>query len=133
MAGKRHCKSFCKVSRKRKRVSVWVYANILKKKMTKAELLLWKHLQTYMRKWGVVFETQGVVAGRFVADFVCRDKRLIIELDGSIHRLARVKAKDKYRTSVLTRLGYKVVRFNNSEVLNDYYKVLVVIKKLVGN
>lgn len=131
MAGKRHGRSFCKVSRKRKRVSIHVFAEILKKRMTQAEIILWKKLQHEMVRWGVEFESQGIVAGRYVADFVCREKRLIVELDGSIHRLARVKAKDKYRTMVLMKLGYTVVRFDNREVLNNCMKVLVTIRGLI--
>jgi 5-methyltetrahydrofolate--homocysteine methyltransferase len=127
MAGKRHGRSFCKVSRKRKRVSIHVFAEILKKRMTTAEVILWKKLQYEMIKWGVKFESQGIVAGRYVADFVCREKRLIVELDGSIHRLARVRAKDKYRTMVLMRMGYTVVRFDNREVLNNCMQVVTAI------
>jgi very-short-patch-repair endonuclease len=97
---------------------------MLKEKMTRAELLLWAKLQRVMTQWNVEFECQAVVAGRYVADFICREKRLIIELDGSIHRLARVKAKDKYRTMVLTKMGYRVVRFNNIEVFRRPVKVI---------
>lgn len=116
---------------KRKYVSIWVYAERLRSNMTKAELVLWEQLRRHMTRWKVVFEPQGVVAARYVADFVCRQKWLVIELDGSIHRLARVRAKDKYRTKVLTRLGYRVVRFTNTQVLRNTGLVLEQILQLV--
>ena len=116
---------------KRKFVSIWVYAAQLRSNMTKAELVLWEQLQRHMKKWKVVFEPQGVVAARYIADFICREKWLVVELDGSIHRLARVRAKDKYRTKVLTRLGFRVVRFTNIQVLRNTSSVLEQILQLV--
>jgi very-short-patch-repair endonuclease len=116
---------------KRKRINVHAFAEVLKKRMTKAEIKLWAKLRTAMVRWNVIFEPQGVVGGRFIADFVCRDKRLIIELDGSIHRLSRVRAKDKYRTAVLTKLGYTIVRFSNTLVHSNHDYVLHQIKLLI--
>ena len=126
MAGKRHGKQRRVV---RKRISVWAYAAVLRGRMTPAEVALWGKLQQAMVRWGVVFESQGVVAGRYVADFVCYDKRLIVELDGSIHRLARVRAKDNYRTRVLSKLGYTIIRFQNTSVLSNCDKVLSRIRE----
>jgi len=82
-----------------------------------------------MSTWGEEFESQGVVEGRFIGDFVCRDKRLIIEVDGSIHNLARIKAKDKYRTMVLNNAGYTILRFNNLEVYHNCGLVLIRIRE----
>lgn len=124
MPHKRRSKTFSKRKTKHKRVNIYVYARMLKARMTKAEVLLWVKLQSIASVWGVEFECQGVIAGRFVADFVCRERMLIIELDGSIHRLSRVKAKDKYRTVELIKLGYKVIRFDNTEVFRRVSKVL---------
>lgn len=131
MSGKRHVRTHYKVNRKRKRVSVFVFAEILKKRMTPAEKLLWKHLQIAQKEWGVVFESQSVVAGRFIADFACISKRLLIECDGSVHQNPRVIAKDKYRTMILTRLGYTIVRFDNREVLTNCRKVIQSIRNVV--
>lgn len=129
MPSKRHGKSFRRVKRKTKRVDVYTYSNMLRNRMTNAELKLWVNLQRVSNSWGVVFEAQGVVASRFVADFVCREKRLIVELDGSIHRLARVRAKDKYRSMVLINLGYSILRFDNKDVFFSCDKVLKKIKR----
>ena len=123
--------SFKKSSRKRKRINVFVFAEILRKRMTKSESLLWKKLKKAMIRWGVIFEPQGVVAGRFIADFVCRSSRLIIEVDGSIHAVARVRRKDNYRTAVLTRLGYTIIRFNNTTVNSNVDLVLSKIERVI--
>lgn len=124
MSKKQRSKTFRKTTNRRKRVNIHEYARLLRVKMTPAEILLWSKLRVVMSEWNVEFECQGVVAGRFVADFVCREKRLIIEVDGSIHQLSRVKAKDNYRSMVLTKLGYKIVRFSNIEVFKRITKVI---------
>lgn len=131
MAGKRHTRSHFKVNRKRKRVSVYVYAAILRKKMTKAEVVLWSQLKLAMREWNVSFESQGVVLCRFIGDFVCYDKRLVIEVDGPVHNRASVKRKDAFRESLLKASGYRILRFENKEVLTNCRKVLDVIRTVV--
>lgn len=127
---KRHSKPV-RVTRKKRRVSVDKYAEILRGRMTTAEILLWKKLQVVQKHWNLVFESQGVVASRYVADFVCRSRMLIIELDGSVHALRSVRRKDKYRTMILERLGYRILRFNNIEVFKNCEKVLREIRNLL--
>lgn len=114
--------------RKAKRVNVYEFANQLRHNMTLAEKLLWTELQ---RKWKQQFQTQVVVGGRFIADFVCFRKRLIIEVDGSIHRLTSVRRKDKYRTKVLSKLGYTIIRFTNNQVTYTMSKVIRTIEELL--
>lgn len=115
--------------RKAKRVNVYEFANQLRRNMTLAEKLLWAELQQYSTKWKLKFQTQIVVGGRFIADFVCFNKRLIVEVDGSIHRLTSVKRKDRYRTKVLNRLGYIVIRFTNIQVTRTMNKVIRTIEE----
>ncbi len=112
--------------RKAKRVNVYEFANQLRRNMTLAESVLWQVLQQHFYKQ---FQTQVVVGGRFIADFVCWRTRLIAEVDGSIHRLTSVRCKDKYRTKVLTRLGYTVIRFTNTQVIHSIDKVVRTIEK----
>ena len=118
-------------AKKPRRVSIRVYADQLKKNMTKSEILLWSKLKYYMRVWDVKFETQAIVAGRFIADFMCRQERLIVEVNGSIHDLRRVKRKDAYRAKVLRGLGYRILVFTNAEVYEDLDKVLRTIHNSV--
>jgi very-short-patch-repair endonuclease len=115
--------------RKAKRVNVYEFANQLRRNMTLAEKLLWIELQQYSTKWKLKFQTQIVVGGRFIADFVCFSKRLIVEVDGSIHRLTSVRRKDKYRTKVLNKLGYRIIRFTNIQVIHSITKVIRTIEE----
>lgn len=129
MAKKRHGKQFTKA--KPKRIGIVAYAKKLKNRMTKAEVLLWYHLQRAMLRWGLVFESQGIVGARFIADFVCHSRMLIVEIDGSVHLKRGVRAKDRYRTTVLEAQGYTVIRFQNQQVFRDVSKVLAEIRKHV--
>jgi len=86
----------------------------MKHRPTQAEELLWKYLRN--KRTGYKIRRQHII-GKFVADFVCLPKKLIIEVDGKIHE--KQKEQDKHGTEVLNQLGYKVIRFSNEEVLND--------------
>lgn len=67
----------------------------------------------------------------YIVDFCCRNKKLIIELDGDIHSCDDVKECDRQRTETLEKFGYKIVRFNNQEILNDLEAVINKIKSLL--
>jgi very-short-patch-repair endonuclease len=132
MARKKHNMASVRArTKKPRRLPIAAYANQLRSKMTKAEIILWGKLQYAMKKWNVVFIPQGIVCHRFIADFVCYEKRLVVECDGSIHNRRAIKRKDNFRTTVLNKLGYTVVRFTNTEVLNNTYGVLNSIKELL--
>ena len=62
--------------------------------------------------------------GPFIVDFVCRDKRLIVEVDGGQHA---DNAEDIARDALLAREGYRVMRFWNHDVLGNRDGVLTVI------
>lgn len=127
MAKKRHGRQFQKA--KPKRIGIVAYAKKLKNRLTPAEVHLWYHLQKAMLKWGVEFESQAIVGARFIGDFVCYKSQLIVEVDGSIHKLRRVRAKDRYRTVTLEALGYTIIRFENQQVFRDVAKVLAEIER----
>jgi len=59
--------------------------------------------------------------GCYIVDFFCKDLKLIIELDGEIHRFQ--KKKDKKREDELKELGYSIIRFGNEDILNDLVHV----------
>ena len=73
-----------------------------------------------------VFKRQHSI-GRFIADFYCPTKNLIIELDGSQH--LDNKEYDQERTWYFESLGIKVIRFWNNEVNNNLKGVLMKIKE----
>jgi very-short-patch-repair endonuclease len=89
--------------------------------MTDAERALWFALRD-RRFAGHKFRRQWTF-GVYVADFCCIASRLIIEVDGGQHEVA----KDARRTAELNRLGYRVVRFWNDEVLRNLEGVLEAI------
>ena len=80
--------------------------------MTDAEMCLWYRLRSHQVN-GHKFRRQHRI-GPFVVDFVCLEKRLIIEVDGSQHI---DNAEDVKRTCWLEREGYSVIRFWNNDVL----------------
>ena len=59
-----------------------------------------------------------VPIGKYIVDFLCKDKRLIIELDGSGHLEEKQKIHDKIRDEYLKSLGYKILRIYNNELNN---------------
>ena len=91
---------------------------------TEAEKLLWEYLRA--NRLGVKFRRQHPL-GDYIADFVCLEKRLIIELDGKCHE--DNTEHDKLRDNELLKLGYRTVRFTNEELFGDIEHVLSTIKK----
>ena len=65
--------------------------------------------------------------GKYIVDFICLDAKLIIELDGGQH--ANDVAYDERRTAFLRSLGYRVLRFWNSEVIENIDGVLVRVRE----
>ncbi|MCC7247518.1 MAG: endonuclease domain-containing protein [Lysobacter sp.] len=85
----------------------------LRRSQTEAERTLWQHLRD-RRLLGYKFRRQHRI-DRFYPDFVCLQARLIIELDGSQHQDRQ--HYDETRTRRLERLGYRVLRLWNDDVL----------------
>ena len=99
-------------------------AKSLRKSSTDAERLLWRYLKA-KRMNGLKFRRQEPI-GRFIVDFVCYEKKLIIEADGSQHVLE--KGKDEARTQWLNAQGFKVMRFWNNEIMTNIDGVMERIK-----
>jgi very-short-patch-repair endonuclease len=89
--------------------------------MTKAEACLWKYaLRNKMM--GVIFNRQRPILN-YIADFMCKELKLIIEVDGFSHTFEKVIENDKIRQDNLERMGYKIVRFSDKEVLTNIQQV----------
>ncbi len=86
-----------------------------RRNQTPAEEKLWAILRG-KKIGGYKFRRQHII-GNYIADFICLNENLIIEVDGSIHQLPENQANDESRTKDLNILGYKVIRFTNDEVL----------------
>jgi len=93
----------------------------LRQKSTGAEQILWFELRN--NKLGAKFKRQHSIGG-YITDFYCQKYKLIIELDGEVHNTKEVKEYDTVRDKFLTSLGYKVLRFSNSEIESNTEKVL---------
>lgn len=102
-------------------------AKELRKNATDAERLLWRYLRG-KQLLGLKFRRQEQI-GRFVVDFVCFEKALIVEADGSQHGIAIEKMKDANRTAWLISQGFEVLRFWNHEILQNVDGVLEVIQE----
>ncbi|MBI3743591.1 MAG: endonuclease domain-containing protein [Chloroflexi bacterium] len=89
------------------------FARRLRRDQTDAELLLWLHLRD-RRLEGHKFRRQRPI-GPYVADFVCIEAGLILELDGSQH--IQNTGRDAQRDACLISLGYRVLRFRDNDVL----------------
>jgi very-short-patch-repair endonuclease len=83
--------------------------------MTQAETILWRALRGSTLD-GVKFRRQAPI-GRFVADFLCVEHRLIVELDGPPHDDEEQRQHDAVRDRWLREHGYRVLRFPNDIVI----------------
>jgi very-short-patch-repair endonuclease len=94
----------------------------LRRQATDAETKLWFALHD-RRLGGFKFVRQEAI-GSYIVDFVCREKKLIVEVDGGQHA---ENTRDRTRDRVLTADGYHIVRFWNSDVLSNRDGVLSMI------
>ena len=76
---------------------------------------MWSILRAH-RMAGFKFRRQHAV-GTYIADFVCLQKRLVIEVDGDTHGNDKNEALDAKRTEDIEGMGYRVIRFWNHDVL----------------
>jgi very-short-patch-repair endonuclease len=94
----------------------------LRKKSTPAERKLWSKIRD--DQLGVNFRRQHAVSN-FIPDFVCIEKKLIVELDGSQH--LEQEEYDEERTRFLKTEGYRVIRFWNNDVMKNIDSVILAI------
>jgi very-short-patch-repair endonuclease len=95
----------------------------LRKESTPAEAKLWAYIRN--DQLGVNFRRQHAI-GNYIPDFVCAQKKLIIELDGSQH--LEQEEYDEERTKYLESQGYRVIRFWNNQIMNDINGVVKAIQ-----
>ena len=100
-------------------------ARALRRKQTEAERALWTQLRK-MRASGPRFRRQHPL-GHYIVDFVCLEKKLILEIDGGHHNEDAVALHDADRTKWLENEGFRVLRFWNNEVISNLDGVFAVI------
>ncbi len=88
-------------------------ARTLRRNMTEAETRVWHMLRAH-RTNGYKFRRQ-VPIGRYIADFICHEARLVVEIDGGQHD--HYSLRETERSGFLQSQGYRVLRFWNNEVL----------------
>ena len=103
-------------------------AKELRLNQTDSEIILWQSLKN-RRCHGLKFRRQHPIIS-FIADFYCHEKRLVVEVDGSVHDDIETKERDENRTFELERYGLKVIRFSNNEIKNNLTQVLETIYKI---
>ena len=106
------------------------FAQTNKRFPTDAEKLLWEHIRA--RQLSVKFNRQHII-GDYIVDFVCLEKKLVIEVDGGYHSEYKQMEKDELRTERLRELGFSVIRFTNEDVLGNISNVLNKIKNKLTN
>ncbi len=106
------------------------FRRMLRKEQTSAESTFW-NLVRASRFNKLKFRRQHTV-GRFVADFYCAKLKLIIELDGGVHHNLGRQLYDQERDSILTEMGYVVIRFENDAVLKYPETVLAYLEQRIA-
>jgi very-short-patch-repair endonuclease len=90
------------------------FARSLRREMTEAEDRLWHELRD--RRLDRIKFRRQVPFGKYIADFVCLEAGLIVEIDGSQHAESE---SDRIRKAELEAKGFRILRFWNDDVLKD--------------
>lgn len=98
--------------------------------MTKSEACIWKYALKAGKMKGYQFRRQRPVLN-YIADFMCKELKLIIELDGITHQCEETAVKDEKRTKDLESSGFMVIRFTDNEVLNNMQGVIWRIENVI--
>jgi very-short-patch-repair endonuclease len=106
--------------------NIFSKARELRTNMTRAECVLWEAIRNGKLN-GFKFRRQHPI-NNYIADFYCHKVRLIVEVDGGIHKIGENKEYDKDRTFELEKFERSIIRFTNDEVLNNIDNVLYQIK-----
>ncbi|UZK68714.1 DUF559 domain-containing protein [Sphingomonas sp. S1-29] len=97
------------------------HARTLRLNATDAEKRFWNAVRN--RQLGGFKFRRQVTIGPYIADFVCAERHLIVELDGGQHG----DAADATRTAYLRGCGYEIIRFWNNDVIGNIEGVLVTL------
>ena len=111
-------------------------ARNLRKSMTCSEKLLWERLKTEKIGFRInrqspiyVFTEDSWLDRYIIADFYCPMKKMIIEIDGSIHNREEIYSLDIVKQKLLIQAWYNILRFKNEEIHYDINRVIVRIQQ----
>lgn len=97
------------------------FADELRSNPTKSENLIRQYLEDGIS--GCKFIFQVPVFG-YIPDFICEENKLIIEIDGRVHRFADIKKKDMLKDQVYETYGYRVLRIKEKDIIANIDYVL---------
>lgn len=106
------------------------FARDLRNNSTRAEIRIWAELLRAKKMLGYPFLRQRPI-DQYIADFLCKDLKLIIEIDGGSHNMKG--EYDKQRDNRLKELGYTTLRFTNEEVFVNLENVKLAIENWIKN
>lgn len=102
-------------------------ARRMRSDQTLAEMRLWRELRGHKLE-GLGFRRQ-VPMGRFIADFVCHEAKLVVEIDGATHGTLEEVRHDRQRDAWLRMRGYRTLRFWNDAIREDIVSVVEAIRQ----
>jgi very-short-patch-repair endonuclease len=106
-------------------------AKQLRRTMTRAETLLWRHLKAG-RIDGLGFRRQ-VPFRNYIADFACLSVKLIVELDGESHDFEERQKADQNRDAFFVSEGFQVLRFTNEQVTSNLEGIVEAIRQVASS
>ncbi|HWQ59733.1 MAG TPA: DUF559 domain-containing protein [Candidatus Fimivivens sp.] len=103
-------------------------ARMLRKNMTETEVILWSVIRRRQVN-GLRFYRQKPI-GKYIVDFYCPEKKLVIEVDGGQHyESGNTVDEDHIRDEFLSILGLKVLRFTNTDIRKNLISVIDAIRE----
>ena len=101
----------------------------LRKKSTPQEIKLWSRIKN-RNFHNLKFRRQHII-DKYIVDFICLEKKIIIELDGSQHKREKDRKYDHERNNYLKNLGFIVLRFWNNEIDKNLNGVTLKIEEKI--
>ncbi|MVT00626.1 DUF559 domain-containing protein [Devosia sp. L53-10-65] len=102
----------------------------MRQEQTQPERRFWKLIRAW-RDAGLHLRRQAPI-GPYVVDFVCKSRKLIVEIDGDTHYSGAGVTHDAQRTAFLERRGYRVLRFTNEDLMRRGEGVFVSLTEILG-
>lgn len=98
--------------------------------MTKAEACLWKYVLRARQMKGYQFRRQRPVLD-YIADFMCKELMLIIEVDGITHHYEETQTSDRIKQKTLANAGFTILRFDDEDILENIDWVAIKIEEWI--
>jgi very-short-patch-repair endonuclease len=95
-----------------------------------AERILWARLKNRGLQGAKFVRSEPI--DPYIADFACRSAKLVVEIDGATHSTDEERAHDRRRTAFLEAQGYRVVRFSNQQVYEDFAAIVDEIARVLA-